>query len=290
MVQWTKSAFRTSYRVGNVKMTIPRFLDLPNIQAKHPVYDRFLPILCQHLDSHRLIIDVGSNIGDTLVAISQQCANPILCVEPSITFFPFLVENLKRIPRPERVKTLQVMVGTGDFSGSLEHSVKGTARLMTQAGKDTLRFASLDSIVEESGEIALVKSDTDGFDFDVILSGPGLIRREEPVIFWENEIHGQTQLDGFGKLYAMLEQAGYKYLYVFDNFGNLLLEEATYESLLSINRYLHSMKHSGQSRTFYYVDILASTDKYHSAVINALTAFKKLINEGAPTKMSPLSR
>lgn len=280
LIRWTKSAFRTTYKVGDIALAIPRFLDLPNIQAQHPLYDRFLPVLCRFLDGDKVIVDVGANIGDTTVAIAQHCTNPILCIEPSTVFYPFLLENLKRISNPQRVKTLQAMVGSGGFTGTLDHSVKGTARLSTQTATQSINFVSLDSLEDRLEGIILLKSDTDGYDFDVILSASKVLERDEPVLFWENEIYGETQLEGFEKLYTQLEKVGYSHLYVFDNFGNLMLKKTSYESLRSLNAYLHSIRHHGQTRTFYYVDILACTEKHQAAVASAITEFRNLINQG----------
>lgn len=278
LIQWFQSSIRTTYSISNVTLKVPRNLDLPNAQKKHKLYDRFLPVLSRHLVGDNVIIDIGANIGDTAVAIAQNCANPILCIEPSTIFYPFLLENINRLPEPQRVKTLQTMIGTGNFSGGLEHSLRGTARLTTTAGKEIAGFTSLDSLVKTLQACILLKSDVDGFDFDVLLSGTGLIERDGPILYWENEIHTQIQIEGFRKLYEMLEKAGYNHLYVFDSFGNLLLEEATFANLLSLNAYLFSIRNCGQTLTFYYMDILASKATHHTIISDAIREYKSMIN------------
>jgi FkbM family methyltransferase len=272
-----RSAFRTTYRIGNIEISVPRHIDLPNIQKLHPAYDRFLPILCKFLDGPGTLVDVGANIGDTAIAIAQVCNNPIVCIEPSPIFYSYLTKNLKLIPA-ERSKAIQKMIGTGRFSGNLDHSIKGTARLSTQSTEQSsVQFVSLDSLRDTIHEPILLKSDTDGFDFDVLISAKETIKSSEPVLFWENEVNTSAQLEGFARLYQLLEENHYEFIYVFDNFGNLLLEGATVKNLVSLNNYLVSMRSNGQTRTFYYVDILATTKKNWPAVNDAICVYKETI-------------
>jgi FkbM family methyltransferase len=277
LVNRLRSALRTTYQIGNIEIAIPRHIDLPNIQKSHPAYDRFLPILCKFLDGPGTIVDVGANIGDTAIAIAQVCNNPIVCIEPSPIFYSYLTRNLKLIPA-ERSKAIQKMIGTGTFSGNLDHSIKGTARLSTQSTEQSsVQFVSLDSLKVTIHEPILLKSDTDGFDFDVLLSAKQTIKSVEPVLFWENEVNTSAQLEGFARFYQLLEENHYEFIYVFDNFGNLLLEGATVKNLVSLNNYLVSILFNGQTRTFYYVDIMAVTKKHWPAVNNAICAYKETI-------------
>lgn len=273
-----QSLLRTSYKIGDITISIPRHIDLPNVQKSHPLYDRFLPVLCKHLTGPKTIVDVGANIGDTAVAMAQHCSNPILCIEPSPHFYPYLTKNLELLPTGERFKALQTMIGTGKFAGELDHS-KGTARLVLDSSHNAIPFVALDSLKDTIRDSILIKSDTDGFDFDVLLSAKSLIEKDHPILYWENEIQGPVQLHGFLLLYEMLQQEGYDHIHVFDNFGNLLLEGATVRDLVSLNEYLHSMRSFNQTRTFYYVDILATTNSHVSVVNAALEEYKKMIQK-----------
>lgn len=274
--RWIRSAVRDSYRIGDITISIPRHIDLPNIQEKHPLYDRFLPVLSKALNGPKAILDIGANIGDSAVAMAQQCTNPLVCVEPSSRFYPYLIENLKRIPGPARTFVHKKMIGTGKFSGNLDHT-KGTARLAMEPGQQAIPSVALDNLEGLPEEVILIKSDTDGFDFDVLLSAKALIQKHHPVLFWENEVHGALQLEGFSRLYEMLAAEGYNSICVFDNYGNLLLEDATIKNLVSLNSYLNSMRNLQQTRTFYYVDILATTPANAASVREAIVAYKALM-------------
>ena len=66
---------RRKYRIGQFKINIPLNHKLPEYQAAHKLYDQFLPVLASKIDDKGLVIDVGSNIGDTTIAMIQECEN-----------------------------------------------------------------------------------------------------------------------------------------------------------------------------------------------------------------------
>lgn len=90
------------------------------------------------------------------------------------------------------------------------------------------------------------------------------------------------QYKGYKELYAMLEAKGYSFIYVFDNFGNLVTEERDFKTLRNLNSYLYSMRKRGCTRTLYYTDVLAATKKNHSRVLDAVNSYReKWINRKA---------
>jgi len=264
------------YKIGKYEINIPPNYTLPQNQKSFKLYDRFLPVLAKNISSDKIIIDVGANIGDTAIAIIQQCENPIICIEPSDIFFPYLESNLKLIAPNEfsRVKTIKKLVGTGLISGKLNHTV-GTASIKVAENTDMVTHIELDKLIDDISNVLLLKVDTDGFDFDVIKSAEKILTNSEPILYWENEILEEFQYKGYNELYTLLQCKGYKYLYVFDNFGNLIAEEINYNTLKNINSYVYSMQKLNCTRTFYYADILASTEKNHFRVLNAIAEYKK---------------
>ncbi|MFC1755523.1 hypothetical protein ACFL96_19385, partial [Thermoproteota archaeon] len=60
-----------------------------------------------------------------------------------------------------------------------------------------------------------------------------------------------------------------------DNFGNLILEKADFSALRDINSYIYSMNKFNCTRTLYYVDILASTERNHLLVKAAVEQYKR---------------
>lgn len=275
------------YRIGKFEIEIPPHFKLPDFQQSFKLYDRFLPILAKHLDGERVIIDVGANIGDTTIAMMQNCVNPMICVEPSDTFFPYLERNLRSIgyESVSRVKTSKTLVGTGSITGSLNHT-DGTASLKVSKASNSITPVALDKIIDDVSNIVLLKVDTDGYDFDVISSAEEILSHSEPILFWENEISEDFQNIGFNNLYYLLEKKGYTHIYIFDNFGNLMIEEADFATLRNINSYVYTMKKYNCTRTIYYTDILASTERNYTFVRKAIDEYKaECINKKWPAEL-----
>lgn len=243
------------YRIGRDLITIPPDHDLPVYQAAHRLYDRFLPVLCSHLSPAGVIVDVGANVGDTVAAIMQTCTNPIVAIEGYLPYFRMLRSNLVKIDPDHRVTSIQALVGTGRQTGALVAS-HGTA-VLSNIGSSKTR--ALDEVLSNwLDQVVLLKVDTDGFDADVILSGMDMIRASQPMLFWEG---GTVDNSLSGKLYEELMIAGYNHFWAFDNFGNLLLSECSVKNLHDLDLYVASQYSHRCTRTFFYIDVLASTDR-----------------------------
>jgi FkbM family methyltransferase len=263
------------YSIGNYQLNIPINHTLPQNQLKNRLYDRFLPILVKNLDSNKIIVDIGANIGDTLFSMLPNCENPIYCIEPSDYFYSYLKTNINILLKKDnnRVKCFKTFVGTGLFKGELEHTF-GTASVKLGDKFNMENYISLDGLIDDHMNVGLIKVDTDGYDFDVLKSAENLLEVSRPILFWENQMFEDFQVKGFEEMYSLLNNMGYKYIYIFDNFGNLIMEEASFEVLQKINSYVLSMDQGKSTRTFYYTDILASTDKNYYIVKNAINEYK----------------
>jgi FkbM family methyltransferase len=272
-----KSSLSTSHRIGQITLDTPRGFVLGKYQHKHKLYDRFLPVLASCLPENGLVVDVGANIGDTTLAMIQEKNNRYFCYEPSAHFFGFLTKNIAKLPAQSasRVQAFPLFVGTGEHNGTLVYSHEGTARLDTSQQSNAMTFHPLDKLLEQESDIALIKSDTDGFDFDVLRSGLQIMENHQPLLFWENEIYNEDQFVGYQKLLDALERLSYTHLYIFDNYGGLLLEDVGVDALKQLCHYMYHAKFGGGSQTFYYVDVLAATDRHNATAQAAIAAYKK---------------
>jgi len=268
---------KQKYLIGDYEINIPPNFGLPVYQGANKSYDRFLPVLARTFDSDKLIIDVGANIGDTVVALIQVCKNPILCIEPSDLFFTYLSNNIKMLKPNElnRVKTVKGFVGTGLMSGSLNHTEAGTATLNVAGSSSTTTHIPLDKLVSDFTNVVLLKVDTDGYDYDVIKSANQILTDSAPVLFWENYTAEKFQYEGFIEMYDLLDKRAYSHFYIFDNYGNLIIEDTNIEVLKNINSYIFSMEIYNCTRTISYTDILAVTDKHYNKVQEAIIEYKQ---------------
>lgn len=272
-----KSASRKNvYRIGAIELDTPENYGNIEFQNKFKLYDRFLPVLAEVISSNDLIIDVGANIGDTTIAIVQKCINPIVAIEPSEIFLPYLEKNFSKLPENQknRIEVIKKLIGTGCISGNLSHNEWGTASVNSNTDSKQETHTALDACIKKLSNVILLKSDTDGFDFDVIKSAEKLIDQSKPILFWENEIRQEFQSKGFDELYEWLETKGYEYIYVFDNFGNLLTIEKNFSTLKNLNAYIYTMDVNNCKRTIYYTDILACTNKNKDLVSKAIEKYK----------------
>ena len=221
------------------------------------------------------IIDIGANCGDTVAALIKHTVSDVLCVEPVPAYFGLLEKNLSIMGREfrERIITFNAFVGCEEknWTYKTEH---GTAH-MVEAGKinkDDIPTYSLPNVLQTNGisdnQISLIKVDTDGYDADCIMSMGNALKEINPPIFWENYIENDEQLKSYNSLMDYLADSGYTTYYVFDNFGNYMLETDV-DGVKNINAYINRIIQGFSARTFYYVDILAikgSKEQYENVI------------------------
>lgn len=271
------------YAIGDIHITLNREHLLPQFQKNHRLYDRFLPVLCQHLDNDiGLIIDVGANVGDTTVAIAQVCSNPIFSIEGDAGFYELLRQNVDYVSDAKgRIRTIKALAGTGIYSGNLVSTGTTASRSEESLGSAS---SKLDDLLRSDGialdSIALIKVDTDGFDADVLFSAASTLKASKPMLFWENQFSTAGQMAALEKLYPVLEDIGYDYAWIFDNFGNLLLEECSYRQIEDINKYVAAQQFHGIKKTILYTDVFATASKDVDAGRAAVRSFKSLITGG----------
>jgi hypothetical protein len=137
-----------------------------------------------------------------------------------------------------------------------------------------MRHESLDSLVKvsNSDEISLIKTDTDGWDHDVILSGQITIKRFKPLIFSEFQLVNPSSIHNYIKAIGMLREVGYDQAFIFKNVG----QYHGSKNLLELESFLSQQ--AGDSLRYKeaeYFDILLS-DRNHLLI--AENAVKRFIN------------
>jgi FkbM family methyltransferase len=260
--------------IQNKSLLSPINHPLEGFMNEFRLYDRFLTVLAKHLPNDKKVIDIGANIGDTLFGMIDNCSSKFYCIEPSEYFFSFLEKNVLNLSKENRnrIILLKEMIGTGSFKGVLQQYHEGSAKLKLDQINDN-KYISLDNLA--ISDVILIKVDTDGFDFDVIESAKQICKESKPILFWENEISEDFQLNGFEQMYYNLSELGYDTLFIFDNFGNLIFENSNFETLKQLNTYIYSMKKYDCTRTIFYTDVLAVSDKHKGLVTNAIEDYKR---------------
>lgn len=274
IIVFFKKAFGVDARLvfNNFTILLPADHLLCSYQKNHRLYDRFLPYLAKHLGDDDTVIDVGANCGDTLAAmLDQKPSLGFLCVEPDDCFYGYLKNNVDCISRVFKKTNLflaKKLVGKSVKSASLV-GAGGTKRSVTNemdsnVGSGTLLSSTLDELVAVhlscSSHVRLIKSDVDGFDYDVIDSAFNTIKNSAPLIYFECLCYTVNQKNGFEHTIEGLSGLGYNNWVVFDNFGEVVFRCSDYSIVCQLINYIWRQNLERSTRTIYYIDILAYVD------------------------------
>jgi FkbM family methyltransferase len=240
---------------------------LPKYQREYPKYDRFLPHLAKYLDAGAAVIDVGANVGDTLAGMAEQNDRLVfLCVEADTDFFGRLVSNIARIEkaRPSiKSYAIRALAGVAVTGVALVETYGATKHAVVQEG-GSLTSKSLDQIVSElpaTLDLRLIKSDVDGFDYDVIDSAFELLRRDKPMVFFECQTDADAQRTAYRSTIRRMAAAGYVDWTLFDNFGAVVLRTRDIDAIEQLMNYVWIQNCGQSTRTIYYYDLLAIQDR-----------------------------
>lgn len=249
-----------NYQFKNISIKLPAEHLLPDYQKAHPRYDRFLPHLASYISHIDTIVDIGANVGDTVAGMVENNPNArYLCIEPDESFFKHLKKNVEIIKRTipnADIQTIQALVGRNVSNVSLDG--KGGTKHAVNNSEGNIHSASLDNIIAKTtSRIRLLKSDVDGFDYDVLDSSMEIIVQHAPIIFFECYYDFIYQKNGYTNTLKTLYEIGYKDFTVFDNFGEVILRTDDLNILTQLINYLWQQNIGLATRTIYYFDILA---------------------------------
>jgi FkbM family methyltransferase len=263
------------YQYNSFSIMLPAEHLLPSYQKRHKLYDRFLPHLVKYLAPGSTVVDVGANCGDTLAAMYESNRSlAFICVEPDQMFFKYLENNVLRIREFDEnatIKTVNSLVGKHITSASLEGN-GGTRRAVVCDRIIAESSLSLDDILSQGKvtHIRLLKSDVDGFDYDVIDSAESIIEADAPILFFECQFDQAFQKIGYEKMIAILEVKGYGEWVIFDNYGEVVLRTGDIQIVKQLFDYVWRQNTGRSTRTICYYDILAVTQRDSNLIARVL--------------------
>lgn len=266
---------KKQYTINGVSILLDYGHKLPAYQADLPYYDQFLPKLVESFRPGSCVVDVGANVGDTLAGMIG--GNPKLryiSIEANPYFFSQLQNNVKLIKQsfPETEIEIQKSIIGEDVQNVSMVSTSSTASVV---GGGELRSVKLSSVLEhfQAVETArLIKSDVDGFDFD-ILKSLGKVLAHTPLLFFECQYTDNTQYEGFRDIFEVLRDNGYTHYAVFDNLGQLLCMTQELTVIEGLLAYIATQNFANAKRTIFYWDILALNHKDKPLVDDVLAAY-----------------
>jgi len=255
-----KFGVKRRYMIGNVYIKLDYTHNLPDYQKEHRFYDRFLPHLVKYLPSHSVVVDVGANVGDTLSGMAgKKTELEYVCVEADPKFYSDLKDNLVILKR--QIPSLKVH-SVNKFVGKEIDNVKlegvGGTKHAEFGGK--IRSQTLGKILSDinvkSDSLSLLKTDVDGFDYDVIRSAYDTLAKK-PFLYFECQYDNENQLSGYKELFRELKNKGYERFSLFDNFGQYICTVENIEELDDLLDYVARQNFYDGSRSYFYYDVLA---------------------------------
>jgi len=182
-----------------------------------------------YLKEGDIVVDVGANIGDTVLASAVQVGHTghVTGIEAHPRTFRFLEENI-RLNKAANVTVIHSAVG--DESGTVRFS-DSRYDDMNQVNHGSLEVPinRLDDLVPTSAPVALLKVDVEGYERHVFRGAPRLLAQAECVYF---EV-GEKMCTEFGytskEIIADIQAQGF-HLFIHSSNGTLLplAEEQTY--------------------------------------------------------------
>lgn len=175
-------------------------------------------------------IDIGAHIGDTAIPMMVACKATVLAIEPNIYMLPFLEKNCeanshlgKFIIASEAVaKEKSEDLLFGDHNNSMINGGiinnnwdSGTAYNVSRMTGQTMPIKGLpfDDICKkylsdkEINAIGFVKTDTEGYDIDIIEGMSDFLEAQRPILLTE-WFFGYSQADS-ERLFNVIYAAGY---------------------------------------------------------------------------------
>ncbi len=207
-------------------------------------------------------IDIGANVGDTAALIRKAGDIPVLCIEGDPQLLPLLEENAAVMGSGITIERSFVGADGQAVCPSLIIDPGRNASLRAAIRDDgSIKLRSLGSILGDHPAFwraKLLKTDTEGFDFDILRQSLEFIRHAKPVIFFEYDPGLKPAEQGAGlRTLGVLKEAGYSDFLYFDNYGNFLVHAnaAQVNILADLDHYLASNRTFGVA--VYYFDICA---------------------------------
>lgn len=272
---------KQKFTIGNITILLTPDHKLRYYTKIYPEFDKFLITLAKFLPSENVVIDVGANIGDTLAMMIGSNPNlEFICIDGDPLYFEYLTKNVKKIRAnlpAAKIECINSIIGNTSEKISLIRG-KGTAYQIENSFSSKNK-RTLDSILSNhlASPIALLKIDTDGFDYDVIRSALKTIQKQKPLIYFELQHSNSSQIREYQSVIQELFAFGYLNFAIFDNFGGYLFTTSSINNIFELMTYVQRQYISATNRTIYHFDILAYEMSDQKLIEQVLSEYQEIV-------------
>lgn len=210
--------------VQGVRMHLPWSHRLPDYAGLAPDYGQNLIRLAELIavdEAPLTVLDVGANVGDSTLQILRTVDARVLCVEAD----GFFVDFLKRNVGDDKRVTIEakLLSAARDSVAMAPVRVGGTTRFEPGTSDVTAPTVTTEALRDQHAEftdLRLAKSDTDGYDVELIPAIARTWAHSRPVLFLEYD-HALSRLAGNDPLalWPELAELGYTRVAAWDNSG-----------------------------------------------------------------------
>ncbi|ANV84735.1 hypothetical protein AWQ21_10310 [Picosynechococcus sp. PCC 7003] len=169
-----------------------------------------------YLKSGDYVIDVGANIGDTVLTASNLVGKnaTVIAIEAHPRTFSFLIDNLK-LNNIGNVITFNSAIG--DMVGELEFSDNWRDD-MNRVGKGSLKVSvnTLNNLITNEDEVALLKIDVEGYEKFVIDGANKILKNVKCIYFEVGEQHFSMYNYSIKDLLDLLEKHEFRLFKIVD--------------------------------------------------------------------------
>jgi FkbM family methyltransferase len=287
-------------RIGRFTLALPNDHMLDRYRAQYKLFDRALAEIARAIAGKYpdlTAVDIGANVGDSAALICEHQDVPVLCVEGNPSFLDYLRYNLAGLPRG--IELVEGFVGakSGVIEAASLRKSQGTSsveldKLLAPEPHDrpnaqVVSVRTLSEILRSHPRFRsprLIKSDTDGSDFDILRSSLDIVATCKAVLFFEYD--PTFRHDGIKaglELISLLLQIGYRYFLVYDNFGNLMsfVEDDVLTQFRNLTFYV--MSHLLSGRQIYYLDVCAFAAEDEDLAVQVYEDHCEVLDRGVRT-------
>ncbi len=220
-------------------------------------WDTQIPTILNSLDSDGKILEIGANIGASILPHANKFPNrKFYLAEPVPDFFKILEQNHKTYNSSNNVEIANLAFGQR-HGESIEICVglgtAGKSRLVHYQMQDTtlkIQATTIDEVFSHD-KIVLIKIDVDGHELGVLKGGEKVLRLQNPKLFLEfaprvMQDIGQAPED----IAAFLRMVGFNHIDIWDHDANFLKSTNDWADVLDLG-----------IKAPHYLNILASKVK-----------------------------
>lgn len=224
-------------RVRGIDMLLPRRHGLPYFAGAGSLYAENLvelSRLIREAEGELCLLDIGANVGDSVLLALDRAQGSAVCVEPDPEWLTYLEANVG--DKANIAVEPSILLGAEADLGTplaIVHHAVGTSQVTRADEGGGIPAITTDELLRRHPQlerVRLIKSDTDGYD---VLLMPHLVKTfagSRPVIFFEYDPRptriATPELDPKA-IWQEIAAAGYEQAVIWDNRGRLITSAPT---------------------------------------------------------------